>query len=410
MSKPPIDARIYRYLLLDWVARLAREAGWELKGRSGGGGRFRLGETKGFHVEAIIVDQPPFLSFAASDAGRQTELDTFVQEAVARSDRQDFGGTVWYSTELREEEFSLSARSMIGGLLQRLGGQTRIRGWRRLGRDILLEFSELEDEDGGDPKKGQLLAPRAAVQVHVAAPGPIDGRLSSHIAHGVIEVIAAICAFALGRSVSLPHAIFPTPQEDTETLAERRLDNAILTLARRGVSLDLFTPGWVEQGRDFFPRARSALLTHEAALSQDHSEVAGLLYVVSMECLAVPNAPWRKDRVIKRFCDFLEPLIESELDETVAGENFESVFRIRRGNRQPGTLRRELLQKVYTYRSNWVHEGLDPTYAPMGVAEDVDAENRRSTLRHLSERAIVAFLASPRSSLIGHPQLYPAQP
>ena len=40
-------------------------------------------------------------------------------------------------------------------------------------------------------------------------PGPIDGPFTRPIAHRAMELVAAICTFALGRPVNLPPTVWP---------------------------------------------------------------------------------------------------------------------------------------------------------------------------------------------------------
>jgi hypothetical protein len=114
----------------------------------------------------------------------------------------DFGGIVWYSTLLPETELEISLFSKMGDSFQRLNSQVPITGWRRLGSNILLEFTEgLPENPAAQPS---IFVPKSNVHVHIAAPGPCACNFSSLIAHGFIETMDAICTFALGRPVKLP--------------------------------------------------------------------------------------------------------------------------------------------------------------------------------------------------------------
>jgi hypothetical protein len=321
------------------------------------------------------------------------------EEAMSRVSAADFGGEVWYSTGLQEVAFSIASPQFMGTLLERLGSQTRITGWRRLGGAVLLEFTEKEAE-GADGKPA-LLAPKAVVKVHIAVPGPRPGHFASHIAHSAVEVIGSICTFALGRPVSLPHVVFPAKRETWPDLAERRADRSILTLARQGVPLDIM--GWAGRAGGFpiFERLRSALLTFDAAVKQEHDAVASILYVVAAECLTTPSAPWRTDKLTKRFREFYDELMPDALDEIVAHANVEDAMGMRRGSRTARALRREVLERIYSFRSGQMHEGLEPAY--LGFTADPMRHVRRGLFRDFAEAAILRFIGAPRSSLIGHP-------
>lgn len=159
----------------------------------------------------------------------------------------DFGGEVWYSTELHEVPFSMASPQFMGTFLQRLGNQARILGWRRLGGGVILEFTE---EEPKEPTAGPaLFAPKAIVKVHIAVPAPRAALFASHIAHSALELVGCICTLALGRPVGLPHVICPAKEELWASLSERRGSPEVLTLARKSVPLDVM--GWVARPGGF---------------------------------------------------------------------------------------------------------------------------------------------------------------
>jgi hypothetical protein len=270
-----------------------------------------------------------------------------------------------------------------------------------LGASILLEFVEKKRDPPSEEK--HILAPKAIVNVHIAAPGPCAGHFSSHIAHGVVETVAAVCTFALGRPVELPHTVFSAKAETVPVLDKRRTDRQILTLARKGASLDIFSPLSANGGLELFRRVRAALITFDAAVRQDRDSVAGILYVVAAECLTTPYTEWRHSKLTKRFIEFFDELMPSDLDQIVAHGNFEEAFGIRRGARTARALRREVLDRMYDYRSGQLHEGLSPSYQGLGVGFDAANEARRGLLCDFAEAAILRYLAAPRVSLSGHP-------
>ena len=363
---------------------------------------FTLGAPNEFQVTAHFIETPPFLNFVASDFRRQGIVDTIVPKAVGKVERGDFGGVVWYSTELHEVEFKFFASTFMGPFLQRLGNQTRIVGLRSLGTNILLEFAEDLPPAGWDEKK-ELFPPKAIIHAHVAVPGPCAGYFSSHLVNGVIETVAAICTFALGRSVSLSLAVFPSNPETLPQLAERRIDREVLTLARKQISLDIFGPLAIPGGLELFKRLRAAFITFDAAVKQDHDLVACILYVAAAECLATPYTEWRRLKLTKRFREFFDELMPTDLDKIVAHGNFEEVFGIRRSTRTARALRHDLLDRIYDYRSGQLHEGLSPTYQDLSVGLDRMNAVRRGFFADFAEGAILRYLAAPRASLIGHP-------
>jgi len=384
-------------VLADWVSRLGTEAGFQFEQHGTSGNAFTIGGPTGLHVTAQLTDAPPYLKVVASEPGAQPAIDDLAAKAAERVARRDFGGPMWYSTQIADTGLKLSA-SFMGSFLERLGNQTRIAGWRRLGRDVLLEFREAPSESSD-----QLIAPKAEVKIHIAAPGPKPGHFASHVAHNVPETVASICAFALGRSVQLPPTVFPAKPEGLAELSQRRTDNTVLTLARKGVSLDVFSQLGLPGGLEIFHRERAALLTCSAAMSQDSDLVACILYVVAAECLTTLDVPWRDAKLTKRFIEFFDSLMPTELEAIVAHANFEEAFGIRRGSRSARSLRRELLNRIYDYRSGLVHGGLTPTYQGLGSAVENGGVVRRALFSDFAEGAILGYLKSPRSSLIGHP-------
>lgn len=398
-----LDVRIARILAADWFRRLAGEAGLSLKQYGTSGEAFTLGAPNEFNVLAKFESQPPYLTFVASDSSRQGLVDTLAQKAVARVASGDLGGVLWHSASLSVHGLQFASPFSLAPLLQQLGSQTRIVGWRRLGWNVLLEFTENLPAEGSE--SNAIFAPNAIVHVHIAVPAPCPGHFSSHISHSALEVVAAICTFALGRGVELPPSLFPSKPEQTVGLIEKQMDTSVLTLARKSVPLDIFSSISMPGGYDHFTRMRAAFLTFDAALQQRHDSVACILYVVAAEVLAAPNAPWRDAKLTKRFIEFFRELIPNELDEIIGHGNFESVFGIRRGRRSNSALRRELLTQIYDFRSGHVHAGLRPSYRGFVSSFGSSDNIRRSLFTDFAEAAILGYLVSPRSSVIGHPSL-----
>ena len=389
-----------RLVLVDWFERLGTEAGFDFNQYSRSANAFIVGVQTGFHVTAHSVEVRPYLRFVASEPGAQAAIDELATTAAERVALHDYGGLVWYSTTIADSKLKLSSPSSLGSFLERLGTQTRINGWRRLGPDILLEFREVPSLS-----EDQLFAPKAEVRVHIASRGPTPGHFSSHVAHGLVEAVTSICAFALGRSVDLPPIIFPAKPEALAELSQRRNDPGILTLARKNVSLDIFSQLAVQGGIEIFKRQRAAFMTYRAAVAQDSDLVACILYVVVAECLTMLDVPWRGEKITKRFIEFFDMLMPEKLETIVAHGNFEEVFKIRRGSRGMRSLRRELLDRIYDFRSGLVHGGLRPAYYGLFSAAESGGEIRRSLFADFAEGAILGYLKSPMSSLIGHPAL-----
>jgi hypothetical protein len=393
-----LDRDTQRRLLFDWFAHLARQSGLTANQYGSGGSAFNLGAPGEFQVTANFVETTPFLDFVAHDPTEQHIVDGIVPTAVDRALRGDLGGVVWYFAELHEVvEPDLSFSSFVNRLLQH---QSRITGWHRLG-GILLDFREVVRSDFNQEES--LFAPPAAVHVYVSVPGPCEGHFSSHLAHTVIETVRAICGFALGRPLALPPMLVPPDPDLMTELVSRQTDQGIPELHRRGVSLDIFSALTHPGGSELFERARAALLTFDAAATQERDDVACILYVAAAECLAVPNTEWRRRKLTKRFVELFDELMPAELDRITSHDNFEDVFHLQRGTRTSRALRRALLESMYDFRSGHIHEGLRPTFQGLGSDVGVWDHVRRELFAEFAEGAILRYLAAPRSSLVGHP-------
>ena len=280
-------------------------------------------------------------------------------------------------------------------------------GWRRLGSGVLLEFEE-ETTDNGEEQPSPF-APRTIVRIHMAIPGPCRGPFVADIAPNVLEVVAAICSFALGRPVDIPPTgVFASKDDAVAELDERRRDPEIHDLARNGISLDILQRLADLGGPESALKARDALIAFDSALRQSREQVACILFVAAAECLANPRTEWKRERLTKRFIDFFRRLMPEDLDEIVNHDNFEDAFGIRRGRRTPHALRRELLSRIYDMRSEPVHEGLGPSLYGLGFPDRAfKAGARRALVSDFAQMAILRFLEAPQSSLIGHPDFEP---
>src|SRR5690348_13351621 len=248
---------LVRALLMDWFEHFAIASGLAITQRGTVGGKYTFGTISGTGVTATPTDAPTWLSFAAEDVANRTAVGEAASKARSKVDAGDFGSEIWYSVPLREPVFNFFASR--SAFIFRLGTQMRIKGWRRLGSSILLDFDETTSEEGVK-KADALFAPQALVTAHIAVPCPFPGQFSGLIINGIVETVAAITTFALGRPVDIPPAIIPKEiGKQKEAIALRR-DPSVLTLARKRVSLDVFSPLAVDGGIEWSFRARAALL------------------------------------------------------------------------------------------------------------------------------------------------------
>jgi hypothetical protein len=398
-----VDLR--RLLLLSWVHRLGSEAGFALEEHGSSGKIYQLGSQSAFHISAEPAEQPPYLAFKASDPEKQPTVDEITASAAARVDANDFGDPHWHSAHLEVPAYSIrDTINLMSGLLVAFSSP-RISGWRRLGGHALLEFVE---QPAPDWKADSLLPPTTIIHAHLRVPAPRPGYFCQTIASRALETVAAICSFAMMRTVHLPPMIMETESSKTSQLDERAADPNVLTLARQSIGLDVMGLVLRPGGLECFERLRSALLTFDAALGQRHDSVACTLFVIAAEALTVPNQPWRFRRQADRFCHFYRELMPEKLDAMIQHQNLESMFDIKRGRLTPRELHRKFLMAIYGFRSVNVHSGLQPTYEGMSVVGSVHV--RRAFLAEFAETAILEFILHPLSCLTGHPMYSSKKP
>jgi hypothetical protein len=337
-------------------------------------------------------------SLRSSTGIAEGDIEVIVRDSIHKLSSGDFGDELVYQTELEAKEFGISQVSM-SNFFRLLGDQVPISGSRRLGSRVLLDFALEQPKEPGIP---QLFVPRTTMKVAIFVPGPIASGLTDSIATGTVEVVAGICALALGRVVEWPLAIFPAAPQDAEEARARRSDTSILGLARDHVSLDIFDEFHALGGDDGLMRVRGALLSYHAALQQASPDVAMMLFITSMEALIVPRPEWRKDKATKRFIEALDQLCPDAVEATVNHANVEQAFGYRRrgGSR---ARHRQLLDQVYALRSNPTHSGIGLSGAGMMSMFAGAWSLRVGLLSDLARRALLNFLQAPRSSLIGHP-------
>lgn len=408
MTIAPIGSPLRNNQLLSasWLLRLVREAGYEVPQISFSVAPFIIGRHDEFHIDVIPTDTAPWITAVSSDPAHQQQIDELVRRSGDLVAAGEFGGHVWYSATLVGEKWGIDALFMTR-IQEMLTNHKRILGWRRLGWNVLLNFRK-DLPDGETSVENSPFAPQAIVDVHIALQGPVHGPLTEPTSHRLLEEVAAICTFALGRPVNLPPSTFPAANESLAELDSRRHDMAIPNLARNGVSLDIFNDLFDRGGMPSVDRARGAFLSFDAAIRQQREQVALIMYVVAAECLTNPYQPWKTERLTNRFINFFDELMPQDLDELVQHGNFEDAFGLTRGTRSARALRRELLSSLYNLRSEPVHEGLSASFQGLAGMSSPSGQ-RRALASSFAGSAIIRFLRSPRTSLIGHPATAPAE-
>lgn len=292
---------------------------------------------------------------------------------------------------------------MISNIMLMFGFGTRINGWRRLGRDILLNFTEQPATDV-DGKEVDFPSPKISIAVYVGVPGPIEGDFGSHAARPIFEIVEAICTFALNKPVSLFQMHWSCTDDEVKNIAERHLDVGIGGLARKGISLDIFDRLPSDGGHESFLKLRAALMTFSAALRQERDPVACLLFVISAESLSNPPTSWKLNKITKRFVSFFDDLLSDDIDNLIRMPEVVEAFEISISDPPSKNNRRKFLNKVYGIRSNIVHEGVGFSYSGLINFDSGSEGARREILSRFAEAAILRFIESPRNCIIGHPK------
>lgn len=158
----PIDMEHRQLLSASWLLRLARDSGYDLPQTGTSGVKLIFGRPDAFHIDVSPIDKAPWITATASDWTEQTKIDGLVRQSGARIAAGEFGGFVWYSATLEGQLTPPMDAYFMARMMEALGNQTRIEGWRRLGWHVLLNFRE-ELPEGGVPEGGLLFAPKPIV-------------------------------------------------------------------------------------------------------------------------------------------------------------------------------------------------------------------------------------------------------
>jgi hypothetical protein len=278
--------------------------------------------------------------------------------------------------------------------IRHVGDQRRIDGSRRLSDLVLMDFHE----DLSHPVT--LFAPPTRIDVALFVPGP-QGPLAQRTAAGACEVVAAICALALGRPVDLPPSILPADDARAANARSRRRALSILGLARDSVSLDVFGELPALGGPESVVRVRGSLLSYHAALRQASPDVATMLLVTAIEALIAPWESWGKEKVTKRFIENgIELCGDDIVNAMLAHQNLEAALDYRkRGG--PAAQRKQLFDRIYELRSNPSHAGLGLSGSGLMSSMGSPPAMRVALLSDIARHAILNFIQAPRSSIVG---------
>lgn len=124
------------------------------------------------------------------------------------------------------------------------------------------------------------------------------------------------------------------------------------------------------------------------------------MFVSAIEALAVPNAPWHRRRLSKRFAVFTLQVCPDAIAKTLEHANFEQAFgKIKSGKR--------LVEDLYDRRSRPLHTGFLQHNATGMLRLGGDAGIRVVLVADIVRAALRSFIGSPDSMLVGHPAIDP---
>jgi hypothetical protein len=214
---PAVNLRLdqRQALSASWLHRYLGEAQFDVSSTSLSPEHpFIIGPQDGLHITVRPLDSAPWIAAGCSDQQRQDEVDELVRrsgEASARAlvSEDDFGGVIWYTCTLSDEQPNLADPMFFSRLQQLLYTPARVTGWLRLGDGVLLNFREDDSNlpEGAADGGTVIFHPKAFIDVYIAVPGPAEGPFTRPIAYQFAEVVAAICAFGLGRPINLPPTV-----------------------------------------------------------------------------------------------------------------------------------------------------------------------------------------------------------
>jgi hypothetical protein len=366
----------------DWLLRLL-EDNFEVQQQT-------LGEPREFRLEGGVllrVTNEPDLAVTAEPAGREVDFDELVADARSRTDANDLGAGVWWKATLTGE-FGIDF--MDDQMMRVMSEEQLFRGAWRLGRGVALRFDpgEIEGPAPRGLRRGTL-----KIETVFWTPGPSHGLIAGRIARQQGALIRTLCVYATAVPLAAPAAVFPAKEDPSSEVASAP------ELAVEGLPLHQAVMQFSKtENKEAVDRLLGALYSYEAAIAQKAGSVALILFVTALEALTVPNAPWKQARITGRFIGFIKELCPSELDTIIAHGNFAEAF-------GSYTSKRRFLSELYDMRSRLAHTGLTPHVFGRLHDLQVEAQVRVALASELVRAAIHQFLASPRSSLIGHPAL-----
>jgi hypothetical protein len=394
-----LPADIGAELFVAWISHFASERFSATQNGTGGTSEvptFTFGDPTNNH---FVLDRVGMLFTLQSSADiPESEISVVLEDAQRQVTASDFGPDHVFRVPMTIR--ALTPFDMHPHFMRALSDRIPISGRRRLSDRVVLDFGASSEATPIDIMQSHFRADQT-IDALIFAPGPTSTGLTTQAAAGMAELAAAICALAVGHPVDYTPPMFDLEDDEAQAAFALQRDPSIGGLARSSISLDIFGDLALLGGTDGQLRVRGALLAYHAALRQESPDVAVMLFVTAIEALVAPNQPWGTEKVTKRFIESVIDLCPDTVDSIVNHENVRGAFNFQRR----GGLRRQrqdVLNLIYASRSAPTHTGL--TLSRTGMLTMVSPGSLRVALMSdLARDSILAFLKSPRSSLIGHP-------
>jgi hypothetical protein len=344
---------------------------------------------------SFVREQESGECFVVSTTPLSSDNRAVVKESLARAKRGDQGLTQWWEFSF-ESQIRLDAAYGIN-LLRALGQRRAYRGQFRLGQDVLVDFSTADDK--------QIAAfAKQAIKIRFRSVGPGRGPGATKIAKKLSDVVRVVLSFATASA--LENGLFVKPLNDETFLPGRAVSSDVPELLTNGVAIwrlldELFASGASELAN----RILNSLTAFEHAMAQPTAGAATIFYVTAIEALTVPNSNYAARRVTARFKNSLSLLAEAKLEAALKHVNAREAFF---EDDQKASNASRLAERIYHLRSSSVHSGqVGSSRTIAGFDSSVGDSARIALLAEIAEAAIINFIVSPVSSLIGHPRVDP---
>lgn len=376
-------------LFVDWFSRLCDErlGGAPRSGKTGDA--YTLGLTDGTELALTFVDEEGQVQ--VTQTGGSHDLRPLVKEAFDRGKNGDVGPGAWYAIALSCDP----GLQMHAQMLRSLGEHRRYQGDWAITPACLLMFEQhlVEAEF--------VLLPKFDLEMRFLVPSPWHGPLGERRAAELGTFYRSVSAFATGAAFN-PLNMPPMHLKPAEAkAAEDKLRAGVPYLPVDDVLLGPALEGLITDNRaEALERVKGALYAYEQAIGQPSEYVSIILLVTAIEALAVPNAPWRKNRLTRRFIEATYELIPEAIAEAMRHQNFQEAFG---STRSP----KDFLDQLYDSRSRPLHSGLVAQQVFTMGALAAPASARIAIVSELARAALLNFLRRPFSSLYGHPSVDP---